>query len=242
MAANENNPWGAPREQNDFPTAVVTNAGKNNTVRVLGTVVVLLLLAIAAATGWLLSNGGLPGGGSSNAAWGPSEEALTVTPPAATDSGEASQMIGEPERVPSTHSEVSAADRDANRLSEAPAPAPQPGAIPAAAQADGVNERGWASNGAVNCASGEELIYAARGSDAWVTVCESGSGAMTYRSDIFGGTLTAPVMPGASNPASGRFMVDASPAVINVQGAGLIVEQDGQVISRAALPVAWVFS
>lgn len=106
----------------------------------------------------------------------------------------------------------------------------------------GVNERDWSGNGAVDCAPGEQLIYAARGDDAWVAVGKSGSGAMTYRPEVFGGTLTAPVTPGSADPASGRFMVDASSAVINVQGPGLIVEQDGQVISSATLPVAWVFN
>lgn len=63
---------------------------------------------------------------------------------------------------------------------------------------------------------------------------------MTYRSDIFGGTLTATVDQSRSNPARGEFYVDASPSIIQVVGGGVEVFQGGTLIAEKNFPSAWV--
>lgn len=200
-------------------------ATKKSPVGVLLAVIAVLLAAILAVLGWFYFS--TQGSGGQNTTAAPQ----TVTTVAEAAGETLSTMVAPP----------SPTERDSSRITESITPPTSAAAvIGAEARADGVTARGWADNASVNCASGETLIYAARGEAAWVTVC-SGGGSQTYRSDIFGGTLTAPVVPGQSNPATGYFTVNAAPATIVVRGAGLTVEQDGQVISAAALPVAWVF-
>lgn len=207
-------------------------ATKKSPVGVLLAVIAVLLAAILAVLGWFYFSTQGAGGQNTTAA----PQTVTTVAEAVGEEGAA---------VPTTMSTMvvppPAAERDSNRITENIAPTTSAAeVIGAAARADGVTARGWVDNSSVNCASGETLIYAARGEDAWVTVCSSGAN-QTYRSNIFGGTLTAPVVRGQSNPAAGYFTVNAAPATIIVRGAGLTVEQDGQVISSAALPVAWVF-
>lgn len=116
--------------------------------------------------------------------------------------------------------------------SVAPAPVSEP--LPEhRTSISGALSYGWAENPSVNCAGNEDLVYAGRGDDAWVTVCRAGDGAMTYRSDVFGGNLTAPVS--AAHPAAGQFTVDAAPSVISINNSQLLVHQNGRVVSQAVL-------
>lgn len=132
----------------------------------------------------------------------------------------------------------SASARSVERSASAQPVAP---ALPAAAQQAGLISSGWSDNTATRCGGSQNLVYAGRDSDAWITVCES-NGQMIYRSDIFGGTLSATVDQGRSNPNQGEFYIDASPSIIKVVGGGVEVFQSGTLIAEKNLPSAWVLN
>lgn len=225
-------PQGPPPGHNYPMAPVPPAAAKKSPVGILMAIIALLLAAILAVLAWFYFSN--QSSGDNNAA-AEAQPTLSVTPAPEEENVAAVTTVTTVVPPPAE------AERDSSRITTSITPTTSvAGGIGAAARADGVTERGWADNGVVNCGSGETLIYAARGNSAWVTVC-SGGGGQTYRSDVFGGTLIAPVVTSQSNPASGYFTVDASPATIVVRGAGLTVEQNGQVISSADLPVAWVF-
>lgn len=104
----------------------------------------------------------------------------------------------------------------------------------------GATSYGWADNASVSCRANEDLIFAGRGDNAWVTVCESGDGHMTYRSDIFGGNLTAAVT--GADPTAGQFTVEAAPSVISLNKSQLIVYQNGATVTSAVLTDVRVLS
>ena len=97
----------------------------------------------------------------------------------------------------------------------------------------GATSYGWADNASVSCRANEDLIFAGRGDNAWVTVCESDDGHMTYRSDIFGGNLTAAVT--GADPTAGQFTIEAAPSVISLNKSQLVVYQDGVTVTSAIL-------
>lgn len=109
-----------------------------------------------------------------------------------------------------------------------PAPAPSASSsLPA-----GLTASGWSDNSTTRCGGGETLRYAGRGGGNWVTVCSSG-GSMTYRGNVFDGSLTRAVDAGDSNPGAGQFTVPADPSTIVIDGSNLYVYQGGDVVSNA---------
>lgn len=96
----------------------------------------------------------------------------------------------------------------------------------------GLTASGWSDNSTTRCAGGETLQYAGRGGGNWVTVCSSGS-ALTYRGNVFDGSLTRAVDVSQSSPSAGQFTVPADPSTIVINGSNLAVYQDGEVVSTA---------
>lgn len=63
---------------------------------------------------------------------------------------------------------------------------------------------------------------------------------MTYRSAIFGGTLSMPVDMPQSDPSTPYFHVSASPSVIRTYKDKLSVTQDDIVVAREELSNSWL--
>lgn len=211
------------------PGAVAT---KRNPIGILVGVIVVLLLAIAGVVTYILVSATSAGTATSSA---PATATSTVVV--------ADSLLPPAQRAPD-HTRDTAVNSPAPvEPSAQPAPrsqsaAPVAPAIPAGAQEAGVTGSGWADNPTVNCGAAEDLVYAGRGDSAWVTVCESGSGQLTYRSDIFDGNLTAEVT--AADPAAGQFTVEAAPSRIIVAGDVVRVYQDNSLVAEEPLPSAWV--
>ena len=97
----------------------------------------------------------------------------------------------------------------------------------------GLTARGWTASPVIRCGGGESVRYAARdGAGSYITVCSSGN-SMTYRSDIFGGTLEMPVDAGASAPSQGYFSVPAGQHRIVIDGDRLEVREGSSVVNSA---------
>ncbi|BAC19694.1 hypothetical protein [Corynebacterium efficiens YS-314] len=230
------NPWDNPQDAHPQPT---TPPGKNQTSGLLIGLIILLSLVVIAVLAWLFI-GGRPG--DSTVAETASPDTVTVvvtTQPEAPSATERSTVTVAP--TPSTLETAAPTTSQSSARSVERSTTPQPpvAVIPPAAQQAGLTATGWIDNSATRCRGNENLIYAGRDSDAWITVCEGG-GQMTYRSNIFGGTLTATVDPARSNPATGEFYVNASPSIIEVVGGGVEVTQGGAVIAQKSFPSAWV--
>lgn len=211
---------GGPGDAAPQPMAPGLGKPKKSPVVILIAVVVVLLLAVAGVLAYLLVNGTSL---DNNARQSP----VTAT----------STVVVEETVSPSASSGPVQSQSQNQSPQARPTPSSEP-AVPAAARAAGVTSSGWADNASVDCAAGEDLIYAGRGNSAWVTVCESGSGQMTYRSDVFDGNLTANVT--AANPGVGQFIIDAAPSLIAVENDVLRVYQDGAMVSEEQLPSSWV--
>lgn len=217
--------------------------------------IMVLALAIIAAVAWLYLSGRI-GAGEQGSSEG-NEEAVVQTAELSNEES-ASAAPGSSESAPASASsdpseeaseeqpeDVSSEEHNDEESGETarsvgrPATEPAAPELPEAARGAGLTLSGWSDNAATRCDSSQNLVYAGRDSDAWITVCES-NGQMTYRSDIFGGTLTATVDQSRSNPARGEFYVDASPSIIQVVGGGVEVFQGGTLIAEKNFPSAWV--
>ena len=218
--------------------------------------VMVLALAIVASVAWLYLSGRIGAGGQDNSDRG--EEAVAQSAehlndesasagPGSSESSFAEASSDPSEEASSEESEVASSEennddetgeaaRSVGRRASAEPAEPE---LPEAARGAGLTMSGWSDNAATRCDSSQNLVYAGRDSDAWITVCES-NGQMTYRSDIFGGTLTATVDQSRSNPSRGEFYVDASPSIIQVVGGGVEVFQGGTLIAEKNFPSAWV--
>ncbi|WP_279192726.1 hypothetical protein [Corynebacterium stationis] len=240
---------GAESPQAQFPV------GKKNLLGgfLIG-IIIVLALAIIGAVAWLYLSGrigtdeqGSPGGNdeaavqsaepvneeSASAVLGIPESTSAAAAPSEETSGE------EPETTLEEENSDSESSGPARSVGRRPAAEPATPVLPEAARAAGLTSSGWSDNAATRCDSTQNLVYAGRDSDAWITVCES-DGQMTYKSDIFGGTLTATVDQSRSNPARGEFYVDASPSIIQVVGGGVEVFQGGTLVAEKNFPSAWV--
>ena len=230
------NPWGNPQDAHPQPT---TPPGKNKPSGLLIGLILLLTLVAIIVVSWLFIDG-RPG--DSTAGETPSPDTVTVVvtaQPEASSTSERSTVTVTPTRSSIQTTTPTTPQSSARSVERSTTSQPLTAAIPLDAQRAGLSPYGWIDNSATRCRGNEDLIYAGRDSDAWITVCESG-GQMTYRSDIFGGTLTAAVDPARSNPATGEFYVNASPSIIEVVGGGVEVTQDGSVIAQKSFPSAWV--
>lgn len=230
------NPWDNPQDARPQPT---TPSGKNQPSGLLIGLIVLLALAIIAVLAWLFISG-RPGDSTVAETVSPGTVTVVVTSQLeAPSTTERSTVTVTPTRSSIQTTTPTTPQSSARSVERSATPQPPAAVIPPAAQQAGLTATGWIDNSATRCRGNEDLIYAGRDSDAWITVCESG-GQMTYRSDIFGGTLTAAVDPARSNPATGEFYVNASPSIIEVVGGGVEVTQDGSVIAQKSFPSAWV--
>lgn len=266
----DHNPWGSPQDaapptmgwlpahpQPPENTAdlnpVATSSPRNNRIGgfLIG-LISILTLTIIGLVAWLFLSGRM-GDTPVNST---SPDAVTVVATSESEKAEPTQDSSvdnaaperqvQPDRptVPSAQStdaatapnSPQASARSVERRATAQSPAV---AIPSAAQQAGLTPNGWSDNAATRCGGNQNLVYAGRDNDAWITVCESG-GQMTYRSDIFGGTLTAAVDPSRSNPAAGQFYINASPSIIEVVGGGVEVYQGGSLVAEKSFPSAWV--
>lgn len=226
------NPW-------DNPQDATTPSGKNQPSGLLIGLIALLALAIIAVLAGLFISG-RPGDSTAAETASPDTVTVVVTSqPVAPGTSERSTVTVTPTRSSIQTTTPTTPQSSARSVERSTTSQPLTAAIPLDAQRAGLSPYGWIDNSATRCRGNEDLIYAGRDSDAWITVCESG-GQMTYRSDIFGGTLTAAVDPARSNPATGEFYVNASPSIIEVVGGGVEVTQDGSVIAQKSFPSAWV--
>lgn len=248
--------WGAPQEPHEDTddlrnAAFVTSPPpppqkKNRAGAILAGFVIFLALVTIAAVAWLFLSGRLgteePSRGDDSVA--PVVETSEVAEESTEESAEAEEENGDvtQDSVAAQPSEVSASRVDSSetrRVERLPQAQPVEPSLPAAAEQEGLTLSGWSDNAATRCSGSEELVYAGRASDAWITVCES-NGVMTYRSDIFDGTLTDTVDSGRSNPSQGEFYIDADPSIIRVVGGGVEVYQGGSLVADKQLPSAWV--
>lgn len=242
-----------PPENTADLNPVATSSPRNNRIGgfLIG-LISILALTIIGLVAWLFLSGRM-GDTPVNSA---SPDAVPVVTTSESDKAEPAQdssadnvsperqvQPDQPTMPPAQSTEVApapnspqASARSVERRTTAQSPAV---AIPSAAQQAGLTANGWSDNAATRCGGNQNLIYAGRDNDAWITVCESG-GQMTYRSDIFGGTLTATVDPNRSNPAAGQFYINASPSIIEVVGGGVEVYQGGSLVAEKSFPSAWV--
>lgn len=209
-------------------------ATKRNPIGIVLGIIVVLLLAIAGVVTYMLVSAT-----SSGSATGSAPITATSTVVVANSAQPPAQRAPEDTWDTATNPDVPA------EPSAQPAPrtgttAPVAPSIPAGAQEAGVTGSGWVDNPSVNCGANEDLVYAGRGDSAWVTVCESDGGRLTYRSDIFDGSLTAEVT--AADLAVGRFTVDAAPSRIIVEGDVVRVYQDNNLVAEEPLPSSWLIS
>lgn len=211
--------------------------------------IMILALAIIAAVAWLYLSGRIGGGDQEQPGEDDGAIVQTVDPSAEENDGsvtdEAENTTVSASSEPSQEVSTTAAEEDeeagatARSVERRPSAEPVAPDLPEAAQSAGLTLSGWSDNAATRCNNSEELVYAGRDSDAWITVCEA-NGQMTYRSDIFGGTLTATVDQSRSNPSQGEFYVDAAPSIIEVVGGGVEVFQGGTLVAEKSFPSAWV--
>lgn len=228
--------------------------------RVVVPVIIALGAGVVGVGSYLFATGALGGvGGTNDGAAGTTVTIQTTVPGAAgetadggraptaatagtvpdereTGAGRTDSTAGSDRSAPGAPSAPTA--RSARSVQPAPSPADN---FPAEARAAGLTATGWSDNAVTRCGAGESLVYAGRGTDAWVTVCAAGGG-MTYRSDVFGGTLNMPVDRHRSNPANGSFTIPASPALIQVEGDQVLVYQDGRLVNSKNLPNAWLIN
>lgn len=220
--------------------------------------IIVLALAIIGAVAWLFFSGRL-GEGTPASSGDPESVVVTASDSAnagadsevrASDITDAGQPASPSREASATSSAAATRDEDADSSEDSTQASArsierrttsqsEPAAIPEAAQAAGLTATGWSDNTSTRCAATENLVYAGRDTDAWITVCES-NGQLTYRSDIFGGTLAQPVNLGRSNPQLGEFHIDAAPSTIKVVGGGVEVFQNNALIAEKNLPSAWI--
>ena len=257
-AADSHPPQESTKSTQDLGSPVITPSVPSKRNRVGGFLVgliVVLALAIIGAVVWLFLSGQLGGADQNDS--DSSEVAVVQTTETATgeSSGAGFDNAGSSEnpdasaspQAPSPtvddtdealNNSQSASARSVERRTSAPPVTP---ALPAAAQQAGLTPSGWSDNTATRCSGAENLVYAGRDSDAWITVCKSGS-QMIYRSDIFGGAFSASVDQARSNPDQGEFYIDASPSIIKVVGGGVEVFEGSALIAEKNLPSAWVLN
>ncbi|MDO5669653.1 MAG: hypothetical protein Q4G50_06590 [Corynebacterium sp.] len=157
-------------------------------VGVLIAVVAVLAIAAVSLLGWLLYTSGVFGSSTSSApAGGTVVVQSTVV--------ETQEPQPEPEEETTTHRTTTTRTTTATTQREAPE-----SSVP------GLRADGWDDNTITRCGGGESLVYAGRGDNAWITICD-GAGGLTYRSWVFDGHLNEPATQ--TNP--GRFVVDVTP-------------------------------
>lgn len=188
--------------------------GRGGALAALIISIVLLVAAIGVALWVFLS----PGGGDDIALPLTQDEVTTENAAETTEetTEEATEEeTEEPERVTETVTEEAERDDD---FSAHP----------------GLSAAGWDFTPGTRCSGSETLLYAGTGGDGTVTVCQDGSGNMTYRGQMFGGDYSTGVSAGGSNPAAGRYVVPADPATIIIDGGTLRVTQGGSTLNQAS--------
>lgn len=222
--------WDQPPQTQQWGTAAAPPQRRRGAAGILVALIAVLAVAIAGVVAYLFLNGNLGGNGVATSSPGTIVVESTVVEtagPVADDAGEDA-----PEAAP-------APAATATRAQSQPRPQQQSSGLPAAAQSAGLTLKGWSDNSATRCHAAEGLIYAGKGDNAWVTVCGEG-GQLTYRSDVFGGTLAMPVDMSQSDPANGYFVIPASPSNILLSGDRVLVYQDDILVASENLPEAWI--
>lgn len=219
--------------------SVPPTGNSNRLGMILVGLIIVLALAVIGVVAWLYLSGRMGSGEQESSG----QEEMVAQAVESSSEESSSEEADESESPSESFSEEPSQEEEsgaaAHSVGRQPSAKPVVTQLPDEAREAGLTLSGWSDNSATRCTSSENLVYAGRASDAWITVCES-NGEMTYRSDIFGGTLVGEVDQSRSNPERGEFYVDASPAVINVVGGGVEVLQDGEIIAEKNFPSAWV--
>lgn len=245
LQGSSENPWtqgaGGPNYNEREPATASVAQKQAGGLGVIIAIIGVLLVAIAGVAAYLFL---VPSGGG-NSSVGTSSDDFMVSTVTETALAEEEISFESTETIPAEIEDdaLSTTTRDARPVAAAEHNGDQAPeneiVLPAPARSAGLNLSGWSDNAVTRCRSGEELIYAGKGTNAWVTVCRSGF-EMTYRSDVFGGTLTSAVDLGQSNPAQGNFVIPVAPSTIRLSGDVVRVYQDGVEIATESLPNAWV--
>lgn len=101
---------------------------------------------------------------------------------------------------------------------------------------DGLGEYGWTDiNTYADCHRFERVVFAGKGPDGRAIVCENTGGTLTYRSTIFGGEFTGPII----GQDSGNYYVDATPSTIVVTSSGISVREGGGLAATSDFSESW---
>lgn len=183
-------------------------------VGVLIAVVAVVAVATVSLLGWLLYSSGVFGSSPGSAPAG----GTVVVQSTVVETQEAEP---EPEEETTTRRTTTTRTTTATPERETQEPV---SSIP------GLRADGWDDNTITRCGGGESLVYAGRGDNAWITVCD-GAGGLTYRSWVFNGNLTEP----ATQTGPGRFVVDVAPNRIVVDDNVINIYTNGTLANSVPL-------
>src|SRR5699024_6690833 len=213
---------------------------KNSRVgMILVGLVVVLTLAVIGVVAWLYLSGRMGAGEQESSGQEEMVAQAVESSSEESSSEEADESESPSESFSEEPSQEEESGAEAHSVGRQPSAKPVVTQLPDEAREAGLTLSGWSDNSATRCTSSENLIYAGRAGDASMTVCES-NGEMPLRFDGFEGTVVGVVDQPHSNPGRGAFFVDASPAVINGDGCGVEVLQEGKIIAEKTFPSAWV--